>query len=250
MKKIIFFILILSLFVSSYSYAIKIKIPIRVIPVPGLEEKEEKSKGKMTQDEFTKMLCFPMGEKAKKNMLPELKKICDEKFPKNKFSANEELNCVLTASSYENPLEYNIILKTYKIYRGNFSTISLKKEDTGEEPKIYFGDLKKDELSFFEINEGKKLMTVYQLLGLKDNQRTFLIHNLNLNETNMSHLFPNQNSIYGKYINEENKADITGKLLNKEIKFLSNRLDEIKLIIMRDDQFIDQYIGANTYNCS
>ena len=93
-------------------------------------------------------------------------------------------------------------------------------------------------------------MTVYQLLGLKDNQRTFLIHNLNLNETNMSHLFPNQNSIYGKYINEENKADITGKLLNKEIKFLSNRLDEIKLIIMRDDQFIDQYIGANTYKCS
>jgi hypothetical protein len=40
------------------------------------------------------------------------------------------------------------------------------------------------------------------------------------------------------------------KLLNKEIKFLSNRLDEIRLIIMRDDQFVDQYIGANTYSCS
>ena len=246
MKKILILI-ILSLFISSYSYALKIKIPIRLIPVPGVKEQKDDTK-KIDADKFLKAICFPMGSSPVK-MTPELKKKCDEKFPKNKISTDKDLKCVLTASSYENPQNNNIILKIHKIYRGNFSTISVKKLGINEEPRIYFADLNDDELGFFSINEEDKVMTVFQLLRLQDGQRTFLIHDLNLTEVNISHLYPNKNSIYDNFINDENNADITGKLLNKEIKFLSNRLDELKLNILKEDQLMKQYIAANTYAC-
>ena len=246
MKKILILI-ILSLFISSHSYAFKIKIPVRIIPVPGVEEQKNDTK-KIDADKFLKAMCFPMAGPDK--IMPEFKKICEEKFPKNKISTDKDLKCVLTASSYENPQNNNIILKTHKIYRGNFSTVSVKKLGLNEEPRIYFADLNDDELGFFSINEEKKVMTVFQLLRLQDGQRTFLIHDLNLTEVNISHLYPNKNSIYDNFINDENSADITGKLLNKEIKFLSNRLDELKLNILKEEQLMKQYIAANTYTCS